>query len=134
MKHTLLKIITLITVLSIAPVAKSDELDMLYNSCYQQGNSRSCGMLGELCGRGNYRACNLINTISNGGLVQINYYCRQRGLVNACIFLQELNNIGGVGNLGRLCGQGYGQACNMLGIISCYARENARGGICGLLN
>lgn len=137
LKRTLVGIMTLATFLSIAPPATSNQLNNLYESCYKDGNNQSCGALGRLCGRGNRQACGLINTVSNAGIVQINYYCGQRNRPRACNFLQTVNELGGPGNLGNLCSQGDSASCNRLGIIVCYAAENSRAGrppLCGLLN
>ncbi|MGD1701973.1 hypothetical protein [Dapis sp. BLCC M229] len=98
--------LTVATLLSIASPARSNRLNDLYYSCYEDGNSNSCGKLGILCGQGNSRACNLVNTASRAGITQINYYCRQRNNNRACNFLGQVNQMGGPGKLGRLCSQG----------------------------
>ncbi len=137
MKNTLVGVLTLATLLSIAPAASSEQLNNLYESCYKNGNNLSCGALGSLCGRGDFRACNLINTVSNAGIIQINYYCQSRKNPRACQFLLEVNQLGGPKNLGNLCSQGDNASCNRLGIIVCYAAENSRAGSppkCGVLD
>ncbi|NEP44544.1 MAG: hypothetical protein F6K35_37160 [Okeania sp. SIO2H7] len=136
LKRTLVGMLTLAAFLSITPPASSNQLNNLYESCYKEGNNQSCGALGRLCGRGNVRACNLINTVSNAGIVQIDYYCRVQNNRRACNFLQQVNELGGPANLGNLCSQGDRASCNSLVVIVCYASENARAGrppLCGLL-
>ncbi|NET16506.1 MAG: hypothetical protein F6K08_28635 [Okeania sp. SIO1H6] len=137
MKQIFLAVLTVVTLLSIPSPARSNQLNNLYESCYKDGNSQSCGRLGSLCGQGNARACNLVNTASRAGIGQINYYCRQRNNNRACNFLRQVNQAGGPSNLARLCSQGSGGACNALSVIACYAAENSRAGRppkCRLLN
>ncbi|NEO58492.1 MAG: hypothetical protein F6K54_38840 [Okeania sp. SIO3B5] len=135
MKQIFLAVLTVATVLSISSPARSNQLNDLYNSCYG-GNTGSCERLGRLCGQGNARACEYVNTVTRAGIRQINYYCRQRNNHRACNFLHEVDREGGPSNLARLCSQGDGGACNALRVINCYAAENfTRGGRkCGQLD
>ncbi|NEQ40044.1 MAG: hypothetical protein F6K40_28895 [Okeania sp. SIO3I5] len=128
MKRIFVGLLTVATVLSIASPARSNRLNDLYYSCYEDGNAQSCGRLGILCGQGNSRACSLVQTASRAGILQINYYCRQRNNNRACNFLQLVSQAGGVGNLARFCSQGDPRACNAVSIVACYASENARAG------
>ncbi len=120
--------LTVATLLSIPLPAKSNQLNDLYYSCYENGNTQSCGRLGTLCGQGNGRACNLVQTASGAGMNQIRYYYLQRKNGRACNFLQLVRQAGSVGNLARSCSQGNSRACSAVSIIACYASENARAG------
>lgn len=137
MRQIFVGVLTVATLLSIPSPARSNQLTNLYQSCYKDGNSQSCGRLGRLCRQGNARACNLVNTVSRAGISQINYYCRKRNNNQACNFLRLVNQAGGPGNLARLCSQGSGGAGNALRVITCYAAENSRAGRgpkCGILD
>lgn len=126
MKQIFVGTLSLATLLSITLRAESNQLNNLYESCYKNGNVRSCATLAIFCGQRNSRACNLVNTASGAGIAQINYYCRERNNNRACNFLRLVNQVGGPRNLGRFCSQGDRQACNALNVIACYAAENSR--------
>ena len=128
MKWIFLGMLSVATLLSVILPAKSNQLNNFYESCYKNGNVQSCAALGILCGEGNSRACNLVNTATQGGIAQINYYCRQRNNTRACNFLALINQSGGPRNLGRFCRRRDRRACNALSVIACYASENARAG------
>jgi hypothetical protein len=103
--------------------AYSETIFDYYRICLIGGESRACGVLGELCGRGNNRACGLLGDVTSRGYDRIQGFCAARSVI-ACRFIRDIDRVG-LTNLGSACGRGNGSACQKLDTIRCYATEGA---------
>ena len=88
--------------------AYSETIFDYYRICLIGGESRACGVLGDVTSRGYDR---------------IQGFCAARSVI-ACRFIRDIDRVG-LTNLGSACGRGNGSACQKLDTIRCYATEGA---------